>query len=125
MHKIEQLRNSVDALREVYEPFSRNHNKVVVMDVRSDELTKYAANCMLATKVSFMNEIANLAERKGVDIEMVRKGIGSGPRSDYQFIYPGVGYGGSCFPKDVQALIRTAEGIDFDSRILKDVHLHP
>ncbi|MFP3422085.1 UDP-glucose 6-dehydrogenase, partial [Bacillus sp. SIMBA_161] len=100
-------------------PFNRNHDKIITMDVRSAELTKYAANCMLATKISFMNEMANLAERLGADIEMVRQGIGSDPRIGYHFIYPGAGYGGSCFPKDVQALIRTAEGIGFDAKVLK------
>ena len=108
-------------LRELYAPFNRNHEKIIVMDVRSAELTKYAANCMLATKISFMNEMANLADRLGADIEKVRKGIGSDPRIGYHFIYPGLGYGGSCFPKDVQALIRTAEGVDFDARVLKAV----
>ncbi|MDP5190184.1 UDP-glucose dehydrogenase family protein [Rheinheimera baltica] len=98
-----------DAIRELYEPFNRNHEKLIFMDVRSAELTKYAANCMLATKISFMNDMANLAELLGADIEAVRKGIGSDPRIGYHFIYPGCGYGGSCFPKDVQALIRTAE----------------
>ncbi|MEX2320437.1 MAG: UDP-glucose/GDP-mannose dehydrogenase family protein, partial [Saccharospirillum sp.] len=112
---------SIEAMRELYEPFNRNHEKIIQMDVRSAELTKYAANCMLATKISFMNEIANLAERLGADIEAVRHGIGSDPRIGYQFIYPGVGYGGSCFPKDVQALIRTADGIDFDAKVLKAV----
>jgi UDPglucose 6-dehydrogenase len=96
-------------LRQLYAPFNRNHEKMIVMDVRSAELTKYAANCMLATKISFMNEMANIAERLGADIEWVRKGIGSDPRIGYSFIYPGIGYGGSCFPKDVRALIRTAE----------------
>src|SRR3546814_17236017 len=91
------------------------------MDVHSAELTKYAANCMLATKISFMNEMANLAERLGANIEMVRQGIGSDPRIGYDFIYAGVGYGGSCFPKDIQALIRTADGISFDAKILKAV----
>lgn len=110
-----------EMLRELYAPFNRNHDKMIVMDVRSAELTKYAANCMLATKISFMNEIANLAERLGADVEAVRQGIGSDPRIGYHFIYPGVGYGGSCFPKDVQALIRTADGIDFDAGILKAV----
>ncbi|SDJ10351.1 UDP-glucose dehydrogenase family protein [Billgrantia gudaonensis] len=110
-----------ELMRELYAPFNRNHEKILVMDVKSAELTKYAANCMLATKISFMNEIANLAERLGADIEMVRHGIGSDPRIGYHFIYPGVGYGGSCFPKDVQALIRTAEQIDFDARVLKAV----
>ena len=98
-------RESEELLREVYAPFSRNHDKIIVMDVRSAELTKYAANCMLATKISFMNEIASLAERLGADVEMVRQGIGSDPRIGYHFIYPGAGYGGSCFPKDVKALI--------------------
>ena len=110
-----------DVMRELYAPFNRNHEKIIVMDVRSAELTKYAANCMLATKISFMNEMANLAEMLGADIEMVRQGIGSDPRIGYQFLYAGVGYGGSCFPKDVQALIRTAESIDFDSKVLKAV----
>lgn len=110
-----------DIMRELYAPFSRQHDKMIVMDVRSAELTKYAANCMLATKISFMNEVANLAERLGADIEMVRQGIGSDPRIGYHFIYPGVGYGGSCFPKDVQALIRTAGDIDFDAKVLKAV----
>src|SRR3546814_7352263 len=91
------------------------------MDVHSAELTKYAANCMLATKISFMNEMANLAERLGADIEMVRQGIGSDPRIGYHFIYAGAGYGGSCFPKNIQALIRTADGIQFDAKILKAV----
>ena len=109
------------SMRELYAPFNRNHDKMVVMDVKSAELTKYAANCMLATKISFMNEISNLAERLGADIEAVRKGIGSDPRIGYHFIYAGCGYGGSCFPKDVQALVRTAEEVDFDAKILKAV----
>ncbi|OHC12343.1 MAG: UDP-glucose 6-dehydrogenase [Pseudomonadales bacterium GWC1_66_9] len=113
--------DSEEVMRELYAPFNRNHEKIIVMDVRSAELTKYAANCMLATKISFMNEMANLAERLGADIEMVRQGIGSDPRIGYHFIYAGVGYGGSCFPKDVQALIRTADGIDFDARLLRAV----
>ncbi|QJQ94002.1 MULTISPECIES: UDP-glucose/GDP-mannose dehydrogenase family protein [Halomonadaceae] len=112
---------TVDTMRELYAPFNRNHDKIIVMDVRSAELTKYAANCMLATKISFMNEIANLAERLGANIEAVRQGIGSDPRIGYQFIYPGVGYGGSCFPKDVQALIRASDAIDFDAKVLKAV----
>jgi UDPglucose 6-dehydrogenase len=110
-----------DTMRELYAPFNRNHDKVILMGVRSAELTKYAANCMLATKISFMNEMANLAERLGADIEEVRLGIGSDSRIGYSFIYPGAGYGGSCFPKDVQALIRTAKSLDYPSRILDAV----
>lgn len=109
------------SLRELYAPFNRNHDKIIVMDVRSAELTKYAANCMLATKISFMNEMANLAELLGADIEQVRHGIGSDPRIGYHFIYPGCGYGGSCFPKDVQALIRTAEQTGYNTALLKSV----
>lgn len=112
-----------EIMRELYAPFNRNHEKIIVMDVRSAELTKYAANCMLATKISFMNEMANLAEMLGADIEMVRQGIGSDPRIGYQFLYAGVGYGGSCFPKDVQALIRTADNIDYDAKVLKAVEV--
>ncbi len=112
---------TADTLRELYAPFNRNHDRFIKMDVRSAELTKYAANCMLATKISFMNEMANLADRLGADIEAVRQGIGSDSRIGYQFIYPGCGYGGSCFPKDVQALIRTADGIDYDASLLKSV----
>ncbi len=108
-------------VRELYEPFSRNRDKIMVMDVRSAEFTKYAANCLLATKISFMNEMSNLAERLGVDIEQVRRGIGSDSRIGYQFIYPGCGYGGSCFPKDVKALERSANEIGFDAKILKAV----
>jgi UDPglucose 6-dehydrogenase len=96
-------------MRTLYAPFQRSHERLLMMDVRSAELTKYAANAMLATRISFMNELANLAERLGADIEEVRKGIGSDPRIGYQFLYAGIGYGGSCFPKDVKALIRTAE----------------
>lgn len=108
-------------MRELYEPFSRNHDKIMIMDVRSAEFTKYAANCMLATKISFMNEMANLAERLGVDIEQVRKGIGSDSRIGYHFIYPGCGYGGSCFPKDVQALERSASEVGYEAKILMAV----
>ncbi|ANI54781.1 UDP-glucose 6-dehydrogenase [Pseudomonas sp. DR 5-09] len=110
-----------EVMRELYEPFNRSREKIIVMDVRSAELTKYAANCMLATKISFMNEMACLAERLGADIEKVRHGIGADPRIGYQFIYPGLGYGGSCFPKDVKALIQAADGVDIDARVLKAV----
>ncbi|WP_289083305.1 UDP-glucose/GDP-mannose dehydrogenase family protein [uncultured Spongiibacter sp.] len=110
-----------EKMRELYAPFNRNHEKLIVMDVRSAELTKYAANCMLATKISFMNEIANLAERLGADVEKVRQGIGSDPRIGYSFIYPGCGYGGSCFPKDVQALVRTAEKVGYVPELLRSV----
>jgi UDPglucose 6-dehydrogenase len=109
---------AIDLLRKLYGPFNRNHDRTVVMDVRSAELTKYAANAMLATKISFMNEIANIAERVGADVELVRQGIGSDPRIGYHFIYPGAGYGGSCFPKDVQALERTARSVGYDARLL-------
>jgi UDPglucose 6-dehydrogenase len=112
---------SEDLLREVYAPFNRNHDKIIVMDVRSAELTKYAANCMLATKISFMNEMAGLADRLGADVEMVRLGIGSDPRIGYHFIYPGAGYGGSCFPKDVKALIHAARDAGFEPRVLQAV----
>lgn len=108
-------------MRELYAPFNRNHEKIMLMDVRSAELTKYAANCMLASKISFMNEMAGLAELLGADIEMVRQGIGSDPRIGYHFIYAGAGYGGSCFPKDVQALVRTADSIGFDAHLLRAV----
>ena len=105
-------------MRELYAPFNRNHDRIVMMDVRSAELTKYAANAMLATKISFINEMANLAEQLGADIEDVRRGLGSDPRIGYHFIYPGVGYGGSCFPKDVKALIHTAQSIGFTPDLL-------
>ncbi len=111
----------VTLMSELYEPFNRNHDRMIIMDVRSAELTKYAANCMLATKISFMNEIANMAELLGADIEKVRQGIGSDSRIGYHFIYPGCGYGGSCFPKDVQALIRTAEQIGYQPKLLQAV----
>jgi UDPglucose 6-dehydrogenase len=112
---------TMELLRALYEPFTRNHERFVVMDIRSAELTKYAANAMLATKISFMNELANIAERVGADIEKVRVGIGSDPRIGYEFIYPGVGYGGSCLPKDVQALIRSGRSVQYEARLLEAV----
>ncbi|MEK7436085.1 MAG: UDP-glucose/GDP-mannose dehydrogenase family protein [Pseudomonadota bacterium] len=108
-------------MRNLYGPFQRSHERVITMDVRSAELTKYAANAMLATRISFMNELANLAERLGADIECVRRGIGADPRIGYHFLYPGAGYGGSCFPKDVQALMRTAGEADMKLLILDAV----
>ena len=110
-----------ELLRFLYSPFNRSHERFIAMDVRSAELTKYAANAMLATKISFMNEIANIAERVGADVEAVRKGIGSDSRIGFSFIYPGIGYGGSCFPKDVRALERTAHKYGYHSRILQAV----
>ncbi len=112
---------ATDLLRLLYEPFTHNRERMIVMDVRSAELTKYAANAMLATKISFMNELANLAEHLGADIEQVRVGIGSDPRIGYAFIYPGLGYGGSCFPKDVKALRRSAKEVGYDESILSAV----
>jgi UDPglucose 6-dehydrogenase len=108
-------------LRELYAPFNRNHEKLLCMDVRSSELTKYAANAMLATKISLMNELSNVAARVGADIEHVRNGIGSDPRIGYSFIYPGAGYGGSCFPKDVRALERTAKAHGYEAELLRAV----
>ncbi|HCV95692.1 UDP-glucose 6-dehydrogenase TuaD [compost metagenome] len=113
--------DSVALMRRLYAPFNRNHDRVVEMDVRSAELTKYAANAMLATKISFMNEIANIAEKVGADVEQVRQGIGSDPRIGWHFIYPGAGYGGSCFPKDVQALARTAQQYGHEPKLLNAV----
>ena len=112
---------TAELLKSLYDPFTRNRDRMIVMDVRSAELTKYAANAMLATKISFMNEIANLAERMGADVEKVRVGIGSDPRIGYSFIYPGAGYGGSCFPKDVKALVHSAGEHKFDAQLLKAV----
>ena len=112
---------AIAALRTLYAPFNRNHDRIVLMDVRSAELTKYAANAMLATKISFMNEIANIAEHVGADVEQVRIGIGSDPRIGYHFIYPGAGYGGSCFPKDVKALAQIARQHDYAPRLLDAV----
>src|SRR5450755_225181 len=110
-----------ELMRALYEPFTRNHDRLIVMDIRSSELTKYAANAMLATKISFMNELANIAERCGADVEKVRIGIGSDPRIGYSFIYPGTGYGGSCFPKDVQALIRSSNDAGHEPLIMNAV----
>ncbi|MDH3767599.1 MAG: UDP-glucose/GDP-mannose dehydrogenase family protein, partial [Gammaproteobacteria bacterium] len=112
---------TTELLRMLYDPFTRNHDRLLSMDVRSAELTKYAANAMLATRISFMNELANLAELVGADIENVRIGIGSDPRIGYNYIYPGCGYGGSCFPKDVKALIHAASDVGYDASILKSV----
>jgi UDPglucose 6-dehydrogenase len=110
-----------ELMRQLYAPFNRNHERTLFMGVRDAEMTKYAANSMLATKISFINEIANLCEKLDVDVENVRKGIGSDSRIGMSFIYPGCGYGGSCFPKDVQALIRMADGVDFEAGLLKAV----
>ena len=112
---------TTELLRALYEPYNRNHDRLISMDIRSAELTKYAANAMLATKISFMNELANVAERVGADIEAVRIGIGSDPRIGYQFIYPGAGYGGSCFPKDVRALSHSAKAAGYEPRLLDSV----
>jgi UDPglucose 6-dehydrogenase len=113
---------AIEIMKQVYAPFQRNHERLVVTNLRSAELIKYAANSMLATRISFMNELANLAEIVGADIEMVRQGIGSDPRIGYHFLYPGCGYGGSCFPKDVKALIKTAKDVaGFDLKLLKAV----
>ena len=112
---------TIDAMRQLYAPFQRNHDRIMVMDIRSAELTKYAANAMLATRISFMNELALLAEKLGADIESVRRGIGSDPRIGYQFLYPGIGYGGSCFPKDVQALQRTGTEVGIELKLLDAV----
>ncbi|XLM19747.1 UDP-glucose/GDP-mannose dehydrogenase family protein, partial [Chromobacterium piscinae] len=112
---------AAEIMRRLYKPFQRNHERVLLMDVRSAELTKYAANAMLATRISFMNELANLAETMGADIEQVRLGMGSDPRIGYHFLYPGVGYGGSCFPKDVKALVQTAKENGHTLRVLTAV----
>ncbi|UZP68372.1 UDP-glucose/GDP-mannose dehydrogenase family protein [Desulfovibrio mangrovi] len=112
---------SAEYLRTLYAPFARSREKMIVMGVRSAEMTKYAANCMLATKISFINEVANICERVGADVRDVRIGIGSDHRIGYHFIYPGVGYGGSCFPKDVKALINTAHEYDFRPELLESV----
>jgi UDPglucose 6-dehydrogenase len=112
---------TAELIKELYAPFAREREKLIVMDVRSAEMTKYAANAMLATKISFMNEMANICERLGADVSMIRKGIGSDHRIGYHFIYPGVGYGGSCFPKDVKALIATAKEAGYECKIMKTV----
>jgi UDPglucose 6-dehydrogenase len=112
---------TTELMRALYEPYTRQHDRLVVMDIRSSELTKYAANAMLATKISFMNELAEVAERVGADIEKVRLGIGSDPRIGYSFIYPGIGYGGSCFPKDVRALIHSADQAGHQAQLLRSV----
>ncbi|MDO9529302.1 MAG: UDP-glucose/GDP-mannose dehydrogenase family protein [Syntrophales bacterium] len=112
---------TAELMKELYSPFAMDREKFIVMDIRSAEMTKYAANAMLATRISFINEMANICERVGADIAMVRKGIGADSRIGYSFIYPGVGYGGSCFPKDIRALIATAEDFQYDAKILKSV----
>ncbi len=112
---------TAELLKALYAPFNRSHDRLITMDIRSAELTKYAANAMLATKISFMNELSNIAELTGADIENVRIGIGSDPRIGYHFIYPGAGYGGSCFPKDVQALEKTAGEYGYTTDLLKSV----
>jgi UDPglucose 6-dehydrogenase len=112
---------AVEAMRELYAPFQRNHERIQVMDIRSAELTKYAANAMLATRISFMNELALLAEKLGADIEHVRVGIGSDPRIGYSFLYPGAGFGGSCFPKDVRALLHTGEENGIELQVIRAV----
>jgi UDPglucose 6-dehydrogenase len=113
--------DAIAAMRELYGPFQRNHERLQVMDIRSAELTKYAANAMLATRISFMNELALLAEKLGADIEHVRIGIGSDPRIGYHFLYPGAGYGGSCFPKDVTALLRTGQESGIELKVVRAV----
>jgi UDPglucose 6-dehydrogenase len=112
---------AIQILRTIYSPFQRNHDRLIVMDIRSAELTKYAANAMLATRISFMNELANLAEKIGADIDQVRQGIGADPRIGYQFLYPGCGYGGSCFPKDVRAIQRSAQENGMELKIINAV----
>jgi UDPglucose 6-dehydrogenase len=114
-------RRTTELLRALYAPFNRNHDRLIAMDIRSAELTKYAANAMLATKISFMNELANLAEGLGADIEHIRLGIGADPRIGYHFIYPGCGYGGSCFPKDVKALEYIAHNVEYEAELIKAV----
>jgi UDPglucose 6-dehydrogenase len=117
-----ESKRALDIISELYVPFNRNHDRLIVMDVRSAELTKYVANAMLATKISFMNEMSQIAEKVGADIEKVRLGIGADQRIGYHFIYPGCGYGGSCFPKDVQGLLGTAKDVGCDLALLRAVH---
>lgn len=112
---------TAELMKELYDPFMRKQNRMIVMDIRSAEMTKYAANAMLATRISFMNQIANLCERMGADVAAVREGIGSDSRIGYDFLFPGPGYGGSCFPKDVKALVRTADECEYDFLLLKAV----
>jgi UDPglucose 6-dehydrogenase len=112
---------TIEKIKELYSPFTINHERFIIMDIRSAEMTKYASNAMLATKISFMNEMANICERVGADINKIRLGIGSDHRIGYHFIYSGIGYGGSCFPKDVQALIKTSSDYNYESKILKAV----
>lgn len=112
---------TAELMKELYEPFMRKNNRVIVMDIKSAEMTKYAANAMLATRITFMNQIANLCEHLGADVVAVREGIGSDSRIGYDFLFPGVGYGGSCFPKDVQALVRSANEVNYDLSLLKAV----
>jgi UDPglucose 6-dehydrogenase len=112
---------TAELMKELYDPFMRKQNRMIIMDIRSAEMTKYAANAMLATRISFMNQIANLCERMGADVSAVREGIGSDTRIGYDFLFPGPGYGGSCFPKDVKALVKTAEECNYDFSLLKAV----
>ncbi len=115
--------HALNLMRQIYAPFQRNHERIIATDLQSAELIKYASNAMLATRISFMNELANLAEKLGADIELVRRGMGADPRIGYHFLYPGCGYGGSCFPKDVKALIHTAKNVGIDLEVLSAVEL--
>ena len=114
-------KRALDIMRELYEPFLRTFHPLIAMDIRSAEMAKYAANCFLATKISFINEISNLCEKAGADISAVREAIGADKRIGYEFLFPGIGYGGSCLPKDVQALLNTADGLGLDMRLLRAV----
>ncbi len=115
--------HALNLMRQIYAPFQRNHERIIATDLQSAELIKYASNAMLATRISFMNELANLAEKLGADIELVRRGMGADPRIGYHFLYPGCGYGGSCFPKEVKALIHTAKNVGIDLEVLSAVEL--